>query len=72
MLKTIQSSSQREDRVGATWHQPKHMACGGMHHRRAKKCGPANAWFNSKLGSRILDSRNHRNHRLRENLVDFK
>jgi hypothetical protein len=52
-------------------NQPKHMTCGGMHHRRAKKCGPANAWFNSKLGSRILDSRNHRNHRLRENLVDL-
>jgi hypothetical protein len=53
MLKTIQSSSQREDRVRATWHQPKHMTCGGMRHRRAKKCGPANACFNSKLGSRI-------------------
>jgi hypothetical protein len=47
------------------------MTGGGMHHRRAKKCGPANAWFNGKLGSRILDNRNHRNHRLRENLVDL-
>jgi hypothetical protein len=36
-----------------------------------KEVRAANAWFNSKLGSRILDSRNHRNHRLRENLVDL-
>jgi hypothetical protein len=56
--------------VRATWHQPKHMTCAGIIGVQ-RKCGPANAWFNSKLGSRILDNRHHRNYRLRENLVDL-
>jgi hypothetical protein len=49
-----------------------HDTCGGVHHRPGSRDAVLPTPRLAKMDRRrVLDSRNDRNHRLRENLVDF-